>query len=514
MKAIKKCQKMNYYPSYFILKPGQHVHLNKGRLHAFRKLSPDKLNTMDCHYELRQKTMKEENLGTDEHICMSVAWDWLYTGVSASGISKEIASTLECARLNRINTRQSLAIPETCLIQHAKHLVSEFHTLSNREDNNSNSSNASASIIGFTNCKIPERETSELSFIRSTLRGLLPSLQYVVARHIDAYCTANESSSDKTNRVSISEIPDSCVKLCPIDPFGAGDFFCKLCSVELSNIYMHCNGCERILNKDFNICIDCHRGEKHKVFVQMHPLNDRKALSAVNHTGHFSRDRSRACPCKMGPVCKACGFCSGCSCKCHQAFTLHYRFMDSNSELKLLANVSRIVGEDLGDFFDETFNRLMEGQDFDVKRWQIKMIEFDPQVAAQLCIFVPESELAKARMNAEGAVDENFQDTACLPVSSKKKKKRNSGDISDINDLLTRRRSGRTRTKRESFGQFVDSSMINFSELKQSGKKRNSKPSKEKKENASTPVEMMDIDNSNGGHTGTKVKVPSLPPFE
>ena len=73
--AIEECRRMNYYPSVFVLKPGQFVHINKGRLHAFRKLSPTDLPPNDCHRQLRLGINKEH--GPKEHICISVAWDWM-----------------------------------------------------------------------------------------------------------------------------------------------------------------------------------------------------------------------------------------------------------------------------------------------------------------------------------------------------------------------------------------------------------------------------------------------------
>ena len=45
-----------------------------------------------------------------------------------------------------------------------------------------------------------------------------------------------------------------CFRLCYAIRYGDCGFVCKLCKEELSNVYMHCDGCEKLLNKDFNIC--------------------------------------------------------------------------------------------------------------------------------------------------------------------------------------------------------------------------------------------------------------------
>ena len=67
----------------------------------------------------------------------------------------------------------------------------------------------------------------------------------------------------------ISSLKHEC---CTVDPFG-DDYFCTLCHQELGNTYMHCSGCEALLAKDFNICVQCH-SSKDKVWMchQMHPM--------------------------------------------------------------------------------------------------------------------------------------------------------------------------------------------------------------------------------------------------
>ena len=123
-----------------------------------------------------------------------------------------------------------------------------------------------------------------------------------------------------TRPVSVSKWPNSHENphLFALDPYGNNNFFCKLCWKELSNIYMHCDGCKILLSKDFNICMECWESQKYKVMIQMHPLNSKKC-STINLTGNMSFDHhSQCCPCKNGPVCQHCKFCAGCSCKCHQ----------------------------------------------------------------------------------------------------------------------------------------------------------------------------------------------------
>ena len=92
---------MGCCPSALILKPGQLIHVNKGRLHALRKPSIHKLPVNDCHAALRADVVRDEKL-EKEQLCMSVAWDWMFQGATEAGAHREVSAAMECAALNRI----------------------------------------------------------------------------------------------------------------------------------------------------------------------------------------------------------------------------------------------------------------------------------------------------------------------------------------------------------------------------------------------------------------------------
>jgi len=355
---IDQCKEMNYYPSVFILKPGQFVHINKGRLHAFRKLSFSLLPDRDCHSNLRNEIIHEsnrKNLPLNDSLCVSVAWDWTYRGFSSEGINREVSSMMECAALNRERGSQSLAIPETSLLFTAKFFVARANKalkLTNYDCMLSWNGYKNASSLRCSPPLSPEPV--------SVLRGILPSLAHLVARHKAAVENAKRSAAGEENhrQLSPSLFPDCWEnpRQFSIDPYG-NDFFCRLCQEELANVYMHCYGCEEILNKDFNICIGCHAESRFKKKILMHPLNN-KNHSTINHTGHYTLNRQSRCPCKNGPVCKGCGFCAGCSCKCHQSFILRFRFMHLASEETLLHSVKKVVGSNEIKFAQETSKKL------------------------------------------------------------------------------------------------------------------------------------------------------------
>ena len=68
----------SYCPSVFILKPGLHVLINKGRLHAFRKMTFDELPKTDCHAAQRSElvAMLKEKEIDHAPLRISIAHDW------------------------------------------------------------------------------------------------------------------------------------------------------------------------------------------------------------------------------------------------------------------------------------------------------------------------------------------------------------------------------------------------------------------------------------------------------
>jgi len=108
-----------------VLKPGQLLHINKGRLHAFRKMSCSQLEANDCHSVIRPKVMKNCKI-TKDVVCMSVAWDWMYRGKTYEGIKEEVVQTLDSVRLARDHNIQSLAIPQLSIIETAKFHLAKY----------------------------------------------------------------------------------------------------------------------------------------------------------------------------------------------------------------------------------------------------------------------------------------------------------------------------------------------------------------------------------------------------
>ena len=249
--SIEECKRMGYCPSVFVLKPGQLVHINKGRLHAFRKLAPSPLPPTDCHAVQRQLLLDSKEDGKGEDICFSIAWDWMFKGVTSEGINREVSGIVECSALNQVQKLQSFAVPETALLFLAQKCIAKIL-----------SSPKSLFKIDF-----PARAQLNASEpdAKSVLRGILPSLEYTVRRHELAIETSTPSGSIAEKRPDTWRDPMHY----SIDPYGNEDYVCIGCGVELSNVYYHCLGCEQLLSKDFNICSSCHKAGGYEVFHQV-----------------------------------------------------------------------------------------------------------------------------------------------------------------------------------------------------------------------------------------------------
>ena len=131
----------------------------------------------------------------------------MFKGLTSEGINREVSGILECARMNREHDLQSLAIPETSLVFLAKENIAKHQQASNADESRALFS------IGKSRHQTPT-EASEPD-AKTVLRGILPSLQYVVNRHKSSVI-GSEEAAHETKRmnngrccVSIDSKPDT-----------------------------------------------------------------------------------------------------------------------------------------------------------------------------------------------------------------------------------------------------------------------------------------------------------------
>ena len=287
------------------------MHIGKGRLHAFRKVSPHELPPQDCHAQLRKELLVEVGTRPSNFSCFAIAWDWCYMGVTRAGIRREAKLALDAADICREEKLPPLGITELSLLETAK-----ITTSSARE------------LRRFVTNKV-------------TLAGILPALLSVVNRDVNQSNRASRFSC-----VSLGEHPDS-HGTGEAEAYAHDGYSCMICQCELSNTYLHCRGCEKFLKKDFNICVDCRGKDANKEFVSMSGTQIQHSL--CNHTGNRKMNqggKDEGCDkCKKDFVdemkCEDCHGCFGSCCSCHRDFILRWRISHPEEMVSLVMSIEK-----------------------------------------------------------------------------------------------------------------------------------------------------------------------------
>lgn len=292
-------------------------------------------------------------------------------GVTADGINRELASTLECASFCRPHEScKSLAIPETAILKLATRLPSSIDDDSRRDP-----------VFD----ELPGAYTEYRPSLLEVARGILPSLRHVVTRDCAGGAQPDEENADPLPDTH----PDSGNA---IDPFGS-DYFCIICFHELANTYFHCCGCEALLAKDFNVCSQCFNEGAHVRNKLMHrePHQSDKKTAMASNFHHVGVPSGNACRCQRAHKCSECGKCPWCVCSCHSKFGKRHRFFTDERQKGLLDRCIKLVDQDVL-YATETLCRLNgEGM--------VRISYIDEQPAAQAPV---ENEEGMVRMSCIG----------------------------------------------------------------------------------------------------------------
>ena len=305
----------------------------------------DSLPASDCHSALRKDLLLKEPIST-ERLCISVAWDWLFRGFTASGIDNEISTSLSSTKIGQQHRTLCLGIPETVLLNMAKQMI--------------------------TQC---DSQKEKLPAPKTVLKGIKRSLFEVVDTHSRWYSkfqtswndTSVDDFRDKKHLVTIENKTDANISgLNSINPYS-NDFYCIICHKELSNMYLHCFGCDKLLGKDYNLCMDCHGNKEYENLHEMHhePDESMTCNAKKNHTGAMpnvvdkdKRKKKGKCTCDDSVEnCDYCELCTGCSCTCHTNFMLRFRCMTIEDEKQLCEKVKDIVNGDSDEDADDEHDK-------------------------------------------------------------------------------------------------------------------------------------------------------------
>ena len=280
----------------------------------------------------------------------------MFLGISAEGINREIASTIECANLCRYSTGQTLAIPETAVYKLATLIPAQ-----------NEQSLRGGSLLGSTEEAAAEKPIPSWESIAA---GILPSLRYLVSRELSRDSQSKmgliKEGSEPTPDSHVDERVDFAV-----NAYLKTDFYCQICDAELSNSYYRCEGCLRLLGRDFNICAECYVAENFRQNVKMRyekeePIRwttDRHHVADLYKkcTGELTNDVMKEE--SINDQVKLCEECSkgiAEECVCHQKFTKRLRFYSRKCLREMVSRCEKWVGTDEILFDKETEWRLNE----------------------------------------------------------------------------------------------------------------------------------------------------------
>lgn len=326
---IDELRRHGYCPSVFTLEPGDYVHINKGRLHAFRKRSPP------------------PGSNEPEQFCVSVAWDWLYQGSSAKALEDEVAEPLACAEYNHKKRVPSLAHTETALLHAAA--AAEVHRQTepgghvSRYHGSALLSPADMSIgikAAFKSLKtressggsrLPEEDATEAHRKAETndiqahhmaqwtramtggdsVEAQCPPIAAVCHGLVPPNLFATEPAQDP------SANGDGRARSIATDPYTCDPYVCSFCQQELASSYFQCVGCRELLATTLNVCNRCVKNAD-----QFTPTLVKRSTDRIH-----CRPQQSANPCKChNALCSRCGKCPSCECGCHTIFEHRSRF--------------------------------------------------------------------------------------------------------------------------------------------------------------------------------------------
>jgi hypothetical protein len=225
----------------------------------------------------------------------------------------------------------SLAIPETAVLKIAETLHGEIK-LSNHT-------------------VFPESGDECEPSCLDVIRGILPSLQYIVER---------DSRSMESILTPKAVLPDAdpLMKGRASNPFS-NDFVCQICSCEISNLYFRCQGCWTNLRMNFKICSDCFVQEAYLVNIFMGRSNARSLPVSTSHEYHFGSPQDQCCC--PSTSCLQCIYCEKClfgMCICHKSFQMRFRFYSVEDQQKFLKECDKAIKGNDVKYSVETFHRL------------------------------------------------------------------------------------------------------------------------------------------------------------
>lgn len=266
-------------------------------------------------------------------------------GITAPGINREVAMAIECAnRLKDDNPTERetqrekpLGLPRLAVLNCANSIP--------RRDNSAIQDRKQGLLTGDDNNTFYPKW-------KNIARGIVGALRYLISEEegasTDEAVTVISENTDKTNN-ALGDYGST-------DPFG-NDYYCLLCQCELPNLYYSCNGCEKELDKEYKICVEC---LKKRSYIENRVMGLDKEITDIkkikfdprrHHCGLIQGEGKQPVgrkP-KVGTRKKA---------LLHHQFTEHRRFYTMQKMKENLMKCDEWVEDDVVPYVTETENRL------------------------------------------------------------------------------------------------------------------------------------------------------------
>ena len=251
----------------FILKPGELLWINAGRLHIFRKMGNMELPKTDPFYEIRKSYLNQ----SDDYVLrwnVSLAWDFLYTGFKR----KAILPLATIKWQNSLNAAHCFFGSQGCIEVPLMILLMKYGEIS-----------------------MVDREEKEMIHINVLLRELVPLFFAIIKYQGDKIPITRNTGEGKIISCNTNERYKSLRD--QFDKNSLMDIRCDSCDFHLSNHFLTCRACLSIGDYPVNVCTTCFA------------LYTSKELSNITQSKihpHFrptkeQNDDSTCCKCTINP---------------------------------------------------------------------------------------------------------------------------------------------------------------------------------------------------------------------
>ena len=219
------CQ-AGYHPVRVVLKPGTMLHIMKGSMHIFRKMSNNLLDENDCFSEIRKNMLLElgnESNSLDSRVCLSIVWDACFLNelCGPTAVTETINYLQKTVKSDYFQgtckKKGMLVFPKTSIFNLCNYLFEEVYV-------NETSKNK-----------------TNVDYTLKNLRAMIPIVSEMVSNEIEYFQNKNSIDLESTSDISDQN--------CDYETTNT----CDECNGEIFNVYYLTNHKKNAKH----VCPDC-----------------------------------------------------------------------------------------------------------------------------------------------------------------------------------------------------------------------------------------------------------------